>query len=213
MGPRTHAAWLGSMVFDGARAFEGVTPDLELHCARVNRSAEIFLLKPLVSRRHLARPRRRRPQAFRPERRTLHPADVLGRERTRRRHPARSGFDALVPVHLRGGAARSRTASRSRSRRIGRPTPDSAPVDAKAAASIPTTHAPSSRRSARGFDNCLMRDMLGNIAELGTANVFMAKDGVVYTPAAERHVPQRHHAPARDQAPARGRRDRHRDRP
>lgn len=25
--------------------------------------------------------------------------------------------------------------------------------------------------------------MLGNIAELGTANIFMAKDGVVYTPA------------------------------
>ena len=35
---------------------------------------------------------------------------------------------------------------------------------------------------ARGFDNCLMRDMLGNIAELGTANIFMAKDGVVFTP-------------------------------
>ena len=24
MGPRTHGAWLGSTVFDGARAFEGV---------------------------------------------------------------------------------------------------------------------------------------------------------------------------------------------
>ncbi len=31
MGPRTHAAWLGSSVFDGARAFEGVTPDLDRH--------------------------------------------------------------------------------------------------------------------------------------------------------------------------------------
>jgi branched-chain amino acid aminotransferase len=28
-----------------------------------------------------------------------------------------------------------------------------------------------------------MGDALGNIAELGTANVFMAKDGVIYTPA------------------------------
>src|SRR5690349_14673955 len=36
MGPRTHAAWLASCVFDGARAFEGVTPDLDLHCARIN---------------------------------------------------------------------------------------------------------------------------------------------------------------------------------
>src|SRR4051812_31979449 len=49
MGTRTHAAWLGSMVFDGARAFEGVAPDLDLHCARVNASAASFLLKPLVS--------------------------------------------------------------------------------------------------------------------------------------------------------------------
>src|SRR6266446_7644443 len=49
MGARTHAAWLGSMVFDGARAFEGVMPDLNLHCARVNDSAVAFLLKPLVS--------------------------------------------------------------------------------------------------------------------------------------------------------------------
>src|SRR5499427_9392225 len=49
MGPRTHAAWLGSTVFDGARAFEGVTPDLDRHCARVNDSAAKFFLKPLVT--------------------------------------------------------------------------------------------------------------------------------------------------------------------
>src|SRR6266404_9653284 len=49
MGPRTHAAWLGSMVFDGARAFEGVTPDLDRHFTRVNRSAENFLLQATVS--------------------------------------------------------------------------------------------------------------------------------------------------------------------
>ena len=29
MGPLTHAAWLGSIVFDGARAFDGATPDLD----------------------------------------------------------------------------------------------------------------------------------------------------------------------------------------
>jgi branched-chain amino acid aminotransferase len=49
MGVRTHAAWLCSIVFDGARAFEGVTPDLELHCARVNDSAKKLYLKPAVS--------------------------------------------------------------------------------------------------------------------------------------------------------------------
>lgn len=49
MGVRTHAAWLCSMVFDGGRAFEGVTPDLELHCARVSESARKLYLNPTVS--------------------------------------------------------------------------------------------------------------------------------------------------------------------
>src|ERR1700753_3735941 len=48
MGPRTHAAWLGTSVFDGARAFEGVAPDLDLHCARINRSAIALGLDPCV---------------------------------------------------------------------------------------------------------------------------------------------------------------------
>lgn len=39
MGPRRHAAWLSSSVCDGARAFAGFTPDLDLHCARVNDKA------------------------------------------------------------------------------------------------------------------------------------------------------------------------------
>ena len=49
MGVRDHAAWLCSSVFDGARTFEGVSPDLDLHCARVNASAETMHLKPAVS--------------------------------------------------------------------------------------------------------------------------------------------------------------------
>ncbi len=49
MGVRDHAAWLCSSVFDGARTFEGVSPDLDLHCARVNASAETMHLKPVVT--------------------------------------------------------------------------------------------------------------------------------------------------------------------
>ena len=39
---------------------------------------------------------------------------------------------------------------------------------------------------ARGFDNALVRDMIGNVVETASSNVFMVKDGVVYTPAANR---------------------------
>ncbi|MEM9206331.1 MAG: branched chain amino acid aminotransferase, partial [Pseudomonadota bacterium] len=54
MGPRTHATWLGSSVFDGARAFEGVSPDLDLHCERVNHSASALGLKPTMQAGEIA---------------------------------------------------------------------------------------------------------------------------------------------------------------
>jgi branched-chain amino acid aminotransferase len=54
LGPRSHAMWLGSSVFDGARAFEGVTPDLDRHCARVNASARALGLEPTVDSETIA---------------------------------------------------------------------------------------------------------------------------------------------------------------
>jgi branched-chain amino acid aminotransferase len=35
---------------------------------------------------------------------------------------------------------------------------------------------------SKGFGNALVADAMGNVAETATANVFMAKDGVVFTP-------------------------------
>jgi len=64
VGPRTHAAWLGSIVFHGAHAFEGSTPDLDRHCARLNQSAVNFKLMPIVNFRHLARACARRHRAL-----------------------------------------------------------------------------------------------------------------------------------------------------
>jgi branched-chain amino acid aminotransferase len=52
-----------------------------------------------------------------------------------------------------------------------RPTIESMPVNAKAGC------------LSRGFDNAVMCDLLGNVAELATSNIFMGKEGVVYTPA------------------------------
>ena len=36
----------------------------------------------------------------------------------------------------------------------------------------------------RKFDNAIVCDMLGNVAELATSNIFMAKEDVVFTPIA-----------------------------
>jgi branched-chain amino acid aminotransferase len=64
-----------------------------------------------------------------------------------------------------------------------RPTPDCAPVDAKAGCLYPNNARALMEAQARGFDNCLLRDAIGNVAELATANVFLAREGVVLTPA------------------------------
>ena len=108
MGPRTHAAWLGTTVFDGARAFDGAMPDLDRHMQRVNASATSFLLKPVVSVEQWIALAHEGRRALRAGRRTLHPPDVLARAwRGRRRRAFRSGLDALVPVHLPRTDARS----------------------------------------------------------------------------------------------------------
>src|SRR5260370_39344256 len=65
-----------------------------------------------------------------------------------------------------------------------RPTLDSMPVDAKAGCLYPNNARALFDAHARGFDNAIVCDMLGNIAELSTSNIFMAKDGVVFTPIA-----------------------------
>jgi len=49
IGAADHAAWLGSTVFDGARQFEGVRPDMMLNCQRIIYSAEAFGMTPPVS--------------------------------------------------------------------------------------------------------------------------------------------------------------------
>src|SRR5205823_14197017 len=56
-----------------------------------------------------------------------------------------------------------------------RPTIESMPVDAKAGCLYPNNGRALFEAGKRGFDNCLLCDMLGNVAELATANVFFAR--------------------------------------
>ena len=206
MGARSHATWLGSMVFDGARTFEGVTPDLDLHCARVNRSAEVFSLEADGAGRRLGRARARRHQALRPQCRALHPADVLGGERLARRRAPRSGIDALVPVHLRGGNAE---ADRRRAHALALPAADRTNARRsrpRPAASIPTMPARSIEAQERGFDNCLHARPARQCRRAWHRQRVHGEGRRRLYAGAQRHVPQRHHPPARHQAVARRRR-------
>lgn len=48
VGPATQAMWLGAMVFDGARAFEGTVPDLMGHFPHCVQSALALGLEPAI---------------------------------------------------------------------------------------------------------------------------------------------------------------------
>lgn len=181
MGPRTHGVWLGSTIFDGARAFEGVTPDLDRHCARVNQSAINFGLKPLVDTAAWLELAREGIARFGAN------AELYIRPMYWPQHGSGGGvlFDPETtnwclcihesPLPQPTGSAITLSPFR-------RPTMECAPVDAKAACLYPNNARALREAAARGFTNCLMLDLLGNVAEFGNANVFMAKDGVVYTP-------------------------------
>ena len=63
-----------------------------------------------------------------------------------------------------------------------RPTLETMPVDAKAGCLYPNNARTLFEAHSRKLDNAIMCDMMGNVAELATSNVFIAKNGIVYTP-------------------------------
>lgn len=182
MGARTHAAWLGSSVFDGARTFEGVTPDLDLHCARVNASAQAMLLKPVVSVDEWIGLTRDGIRKFDKDAalyvRPMYWAEQGGALLVSPDPDSTRWCLTLYEAPMRASDGFSITLSPFR-----RPTADTAPLDAKAGCLYPNNARALLEAKTRGFDNCVVCDMLGNVAELATANIFMVKDGVVFTPA------------------------------
>jgi branched-chain amino acid aminotransferase len=184
IGPRSHAFWQGSSVFDGARAFEGVTPDLDLHLARVNRSAEAMLMRPTMTVEAMSELVRDGLKRFGPNDelyiRPMYwpeanlPTSAIAPDPDTTKF-ALSIYVAPMPQPT-GGASITLSPFR-------RPTPETMPVNAKAACLYPNNARALVECRSRGFDNCVLNDMLGNVAELATANIFIARDGVVMTPA------------------------------
>jgi branched-chain amino acid aminotransferase len=181
MGPRTHAAWLCSIVFDGARYFEGVTPDLELHCARVNDSARKLFLKPVVPTEEWVRLAREGIARFDKDAalyiRPMYWGEQEGRWVQNHDPESTRWCLCVYEAPMRPPKGFSLTLSPFR-----RPTLETMPVDAKAGCLYPNNSRALFEAHSRGFDNAIVLDMVGNVAELATSNVFMAKDGTVFTP-------------------------------
>ncbi|MEM8551712.1 MAG: branched-chain amino acid aminotransferase [Pseudomonadota bacterium] len=181
IGPRTHAFWLGSSVFDGARAFEGVTPDLDLHLERVNASASALGLKPMMSVGEmgeivsdgLAKFESGTAIYIRP----WYWAEFGGLSAVARDVNSTRFLMCLYETPMPQPRGASITVSPFR-----RPSLETMPTNAKAGCLYPNNARALQAARDKGFDNALVLDMLGNVAELATSNIFMVKDGVVATP-------------------------------
>jgi branched-chain amino acid aminotransferase len=63
-----------------------------------------------------------------------------------------------------------------------RSSPEQAPTHAKAACLYPMAGLAIADAKRRGFDNAVMCDPVGNVAELTAQNIMLVKDGAVLTP-------------------------------
>ncbi|WP_050929107.1 branched-chain amino acid aminotransferase [Aestuariivita boseongensis] len=179
-----HGSWLGSSVFDGARYFDGLAPDLEPHCARVNRSAKALMLTPTVSTEEMVEIVREglkmyapgTPVYIRPMYWGIHgdPTAIIP-------SPEETGFAICLEEIPMAPATATATLTRTRFRR---PVLESAVVNAKAGCLYPNNARMLAEARAKGFANALVADAMGNVAETATANIFMVRDGEVFTPIA-----------------------------
>ena len=177
-----HGAWLGSSVFDGARFFEGVTPDLLLHCERVNNSARAMMLDPIVSPEEMVGIIKEGLGSFdkstsvyiRPMYWALDGSEslVLPKENS-------TAFSICLEQIPMAAATASATLSRTKFRR---PVLEDNVVNAKAGCLYPNNARMLAEARSKGFTNALVADAAGNVAETATANIFMVKDGEVFTP-------------------------------
>ncbi len=178
-GAMDHSVWLGSSVFDGARSLGGRMPDLRLHLQRVIVSAERVGLACPYTVDEMERLVREGVAQF--------PADaelyirplVFGTDGLLIPVAEKSGFaltlfDAPMPPFTGFSACLST---------LKRPDASMAPTDAKASSLYANTTKALREAKERGFDNAVVCDSQGRVAEFASANLFFVTPaGQVVTP-------------------------------
>lgn len=179
LGPQHHAVWLSSVVFDGARAFGGVAPDLDLHCARTVTSARMIGLEPQITGAEITDLSWEGIGRF-PSGSELYICPMFYAE---------AGFVVPDPGSTRfvltvyEAPLPEPTGFSACLSSYRRPAKDMAPTEAKASCLYPNVARVGREATQKGCDTAVVRDPNGNVAEFAYTNLFFAKDGVVHTPA------------------------------
>ena len=168
----------GSTIFDGARAYNNLVPDLHLHCERLFHSAKVMGLEVPIKIEELIELCKQGIAKF-----------EAGSELYIRPSvfcdsgfliPVKNSSNLVItifkaPMPSKGGF----TAMLSNFRR---PHPKMAPTLAKASSLYANTSLALCEASKNGYDNVVMRDGNENVVEFGSANLFLVKNERVFTP-------------------------------
>lgn len=179
LGPMSHAWWMASSVFDGARAFRRLAPDLDRHCARIVDSARTFHMTPPMGAEEMTALCWEGIEMF-PEDAELYIRPMMYFEdgfvtpNLESTEFILTVFEAAMPEW------RGVTSMISSYRR---PTPESAPTNAKASCLYPNVSRTLMEARQKGYGTAVVLDALGNVAEFATNNLFMVKDDRISTPA------------------------------
>jgi branched-chain amino acid aminotransferase len=180
----THALHYGSAVFEGERIYDGRVFRLSAHSARLIRSANLLDYELPWSREQIDEATRAvvkandltagyiRPIAWRG-------SEVLGV----------SAIGTTVHLAIAPWAQEGRLSVQARDAGINvtmakyrRPSPETAPGHAKVAGLYVICGIEKDRALKAGFDDALMLDWQGRIAETTGANIFLVIDGRLVTP-------------------------------
>jgi branched-chain amino acid aminotransferase len=182
MRAAAHGSWVGTTVFDGARFVNGHAPDLDAHCARTNHSANALMITPTVAPADMVQIVREGLKGYGPNEavyiRPMYWA-LNGNETVVMPEPDATGFAICLETIPMAPPCASTTLARTQFRR---PVLEDNVVNAKAGCLYPNNARMLAEVRSKGFGNALVADAMGNVAESATSNVFMVKDGEVFTP-------------------------------
>ncbi|MGB0696594.1 MAG: branched-chain amino acid aminotransferase [Rhodospirillaceae bacterium] len=180
LGPGSHGMWMASTVFDGARYFDGMAPDLDRHCARAVNSARVMGLDPMLTGEEITDLAWEGIGRFEPGTPLYISPMFWADAGFITPDPGSTNFCLFIfeasmpaPDGFSAGLTKFR-----------RPARDMAPTEAKASCLYPNVARCLRDVQDRGFETALVLDPSGNVAEFAYTNLFFAKDGQVHTPEA-----------------------------
>ena len=178
----SHGLHYGSCVFEGERVYHGAIFKHDEHVARLFNSAKLLDMEIPFNPKELSEAARQLIVRQGIREGYVRPVVWRGSEMMAVAAQHTTIHVAIAcwewPSYFKGESVRLDIADWRR------PSADSAPVHSKAAGLYMICTLSKHEAEKKGYDDALMLDHQGNIAEATGANIFFVKDGALYTPRA-----------------------------